>query len=45
MKLEYDSTEGIYTITDSELVGGKVQLIVFEMDPMVTSCFILMRLI
>lgn len=35
MELEYDITEGIYTITDDELSGAKVQLIVFEMDPMI----------
>ncbi|XP_014289448.1 uncharacterized protein [Halyomorpha halys] len=35
MNLEYDITEGVYTITDTDFVGGKVQLIVFEKDPQI----------
>ncbi|KAF6212548.1 hypothetical protein GE061_013073 [Apolygus lucorum] len=35
MLLDYDSTEGIYIVTDSTLPGAKVELIVFEKDPMI----------
>jgi len=35
MKLDYDSTEGVYSVTDSKLPGAKVQLVVFEKDPMI----------
>uniref|UniRef100_A0A146M4E5 Uncharacterized protein n=1 Tax=Lygus hesperus TaxID=30085 RepID=A0A146M4E5_LYGHE len=43
MLLDYDSTEGIYIVTDSTLPGAKVELIVFEKDPMVSyvSCTII----
>ena len=36
MRLDYDSTEGVYIVTDSTLPGAKVELIVFEKDPMVS---------
>ncbi|BET00759.1 Hypothetical protein NTJ_13575 [Nesidiocoris tenuis] len=35
MNLDYDSTEGIYLVTDPSLPGAKVELIVFEKDPMI----------
>ncbi|KAL1131491.1 hypothetical protein AAG570_011108 [Ranatra chinensis] len=35
MYLEYDSTEGVYLVTDSNLPGATVQLIVFEKDPII----------
>ncbi|XP_014246966.1 uncharacterized protein LOC106665218 isoform X1 [Cimex lectularius] len=35
MQIDYDSTEGVYSVTDSKLPGAKVQLIVFEKDPMI----------
>lgn len=44
MNLEYDITEGVYTITDTDFVGGKVQLIVFENDPQVSIFYLLVKL-
>ncbi|KAG8259732.1 uncharacterized protein LOC124356991 [Homalodisca vitripennis] len=35
MQLAYDSTDGKYTITDDTLPDARVELIVFEEDPMV----------
>ncbi|XP_073989470.1 uncharacterized protein isoform X2 [Rhodnius prolixus] len=32
MQMVYDSTEGVYTITDVAFPGGKIQLVVFEKD-------------
>ncbi|RZF37652.1 hypothetical protein LSTR_LSTR003063 [Laodelphax striatellus] len=35
MQIDYDSTEGKYSITDQSLPGATVHLVVFEHDPMV----------
>lgn len=35
LQLVYDSTDGKYTVTDETLPDARVELIVFEEDPMV----------
>lgn len=40
MQMVYDSTEGVYTITDVAFPGGKIQLVVFEKDLVVSIILI-----
>lgn len=37
LQLVYDSTDGKYTVTDEKVPDARVELIVFEEDPMVNS--------